>query len=209
MLCIFLCRRALLSTVAATMVGAASSSLAVESNFNTGFDGWTQTTGISWQAAGGNPGGYLRFADLGPANGGQAFAPNTFHGDWLSTYGSGGYFSVDYKLFEAASFQPFPMWVRITGSGGVIGKNFPGDFSSPFDWTTLSLGLTAGNWALLSGTFVGCLSDVTEVLIFMSAGTSANEITGIDNVKVVPEPASAAAFGLGIAALFGRRRKRA
>lgn len=192
------------SGLAATL---SSASFAVVSTFDNDFDGWTQTSGVSWQSPGGNPGGYLLFQDSGPANGGQISAPATFHGDWLSTYGAGGSFSADYSVFTAGQFQPFPMWVRITGSGGVIGKNFAGDFSQSIPWSTMSVGLAQSNWAVLSGSWSGCLSSVTDVTIYMPSATSGDEVTGIDNVKVVPEPSSLLVLGLGAFALKTRRRR--
>ena len=179
---------------------------AVISTFASGFDGWTQTSGVSWTNSGGNPGGFLRFQDTGPADGGLIYAPASFLGDWSTLYGSNGVFSVDYTLIRAGTLEPFPMFVRITGSGGQIARNFAGDFSTPFDWTTMSVSLTPGNWALLSGTFAGALSNVTEVRISMSSASSSNEITGVDNVSVVPEPATLASLAVVIGAL-GRRRQ--
>lgn len=195
-------------TVAACLTAMAmtANAFGVISTFDTDFDGWTQTTGISWQGAGGNPGGHLMFNDFGPANGGQLFAPTSFHGDWLSLYGVGGSFSLDYQL-KTTLFDAFPSWVKITGSGGVIGRNFP-VFSSPTGWVNINIGLAQPNWAVLGGTWSGCLSDVTEVLIFMSASSTSDEVTCVDNIQVVPEPGSIAALTYGTAMILGRRRRR-
>ncbi len=197
----------IVSFVLTSLVSA--SSFAVISTFDTGFDGWTSTTGVSWQGSGGNPGGYLQFVDAGPANGGQIISPAAFNGDWLSTYGATGSFSLDYKLFAAGSFQLFPMFVQITGSGGVISQNLPGNYASPFGWTSYSNTLQAGNWNLDSGTFTGCLTNVTEVRVFMPCSSDANEITGVDNIKVaaVPEPATILALMAGLGGVLKSRRK--
>jgi hypothetical protein len=172
---------------------------------------------VTWSSSGGNPGGYLQFGDTGPADGGQILAPSSFLGDWLTLYGADGSISIDYEVIRPGTFQPFTMAVYITGSGGKIGVGFaPWEaFGSPIGWTTFSRTFVPANWVLLSGTFSGALSNVTELRISMSSATSADEITGIDNVIVraapptgVPEPGTLALLGLGLAGLgvLGRRK---
>jgi hypothetical protein len=197
--------------IAASMVGMPA--LATQSNFDSGFEGWTQTSGVSWLNTGGNGGGYLRFADAGPANGGQVIAPAAFLGDWLSDYGTKGLFSVDYEVISAGTFEPFTMAVYITGAGGKIGKGFApwANFGTPFGWTTFTVSLAPADWVVLSGTFSGALSNVTELAIVMSSASSADEVTGIDNVWVrgtqVPEPGTLAMIGLGLAGIWLTRRR--
>ncbi|MFC6672445.1 hypothetical protein [Marinobacterium aestuariivivens] len=60
-----------------------------KSTFDSDTDGWTwnpiQDPAFSWEAAGGNPGGYIRADDnLDQGGGMQVFAPAAFLGDWLS-----------------------------------------------------------------------------------------------------------------------------
>jgi hypothetical protein len=198
--------RTLKGSLVIVVLGWVAGGQANVSDFSTGFDGWTQSSGVQWIGAGGNPGGYLQFTDTGPAQGGSIFAPSGFLGDWLSLYTASGMLSVDYKVFSAATIQPVPMWVKVTGSGGIVGKNLVGNFATPFDWTTMQIGLAQANWAVISGTWSGALSNVTELQIIMAAGTSADEITGIDNVILaVPEPRTAAAMLVALLPLLARR----
>lgn len=200
------------------MLCLSATSHAVVTTFNTGLDGWNQTSGISWQSSAGNPGGYARFTDPfnGPGNGGQMVAPNTFHGNWLTQYGATGIFSIDYRVFTPGTNTPFDMWVVITGSGGKIANSLPGNYSTAFNWTTFSRSLAEVNWDVQSGSWAGALSDVTELRVFMAAASSSDEITGVDNIRVaapsafgpaaVPEPGTLLLVAGGLVALWRRMR---
>ncbi|MBL8047551.1 MAG: hypothetical protein JNJ45_02610 [Chthonomonas sp.] len=192
------------------VIGWAATSSALTTTFSTGFEGWTQTSGVTHQVAGGNLGGHLQFADSGPANGGQIVAPNTYLGNWLTSYGANGTFSLDYRVVRAGVFMPFPMGVTITGTSGSMSHSFPGNFTAAFGWTNWSSALNANTWSV-SGNLNSILGNVTEVRVFMPCSSDALEITGVDNISVaaVPEPASALAFaGFALVLLKGGRRRR-
>ena len=191
--------------ILACFAGSASAS-GVTTSFTTGFEGWTfvNPSGSSWQSSGGNPGGYVRFDDLGPANGGQFLAPASYLGNWTS-YDGVGSLSADAQLFvlppQAFAFPSF----SISGPGGSAfwTASVP---SGPFGWTTFTAPITASQWSIRSGSWAAILANVTQLLIFMPASSVGGEITGIDNVTLVPAPGVGALLGLG--GLLAARRRR-
>jgi hypothetical protein len=208
--------------LAAALAMVHSLAFGASSTFDTGMDGWTQTSGVSQFGTGGNPGGYLRFDDQangGLGTGGRIYAPAAYLGDWISAYGSDGLLSLDYQLQRRATIDPGPVWIQIFGNGREIARNLP-LFSGLNQWETFTISFDSNTWAKAADTVVAdVLSNVTEFRINMFAGTSADEITAIDNVWVraaprepppsVPEPGTLALFGLGIAGLgIARRAKK-
>lgn len=206
--------------VLAALTLAHSLAFGALSTFDTGMDGWTQTSGVSQISTGGNPDGYLRFDDQangGLGTGGRIFAPAAYLGDWISAYGSDGLLSLDYQLQRQATLDPGPIWIQIFGNGKEIAKNLP-LFSGLNQWETFTIAFDSTGWSKAADTVVSdVLSNVTEFRVNMFAGSSADEITGVDNVWVrsaprepppsVPEPGTLALLGLSIAGLSIARRR--
>jgi hypothetical protein len=202
-------RRCILSFPTAVLVSvcALSSYLhaGVISTFDSGFDGWTFTSGVSWQSSGGNLGGYLRFVDSGPADGGQIIAPSSFLGEWTGF--ENGTLSFDFAVFETQA-PTFTRSVQISGPGGVAIWTGP-NFGGVVDWTPVTAAILESEWDVSSGDWNNLLANVTELRVFMRDSSNAIELTGIDNVRLsaVPEPSSSALLLIG-ASLFAIRRCR-
>ncbi len=206
--------------VLAALTLAHSLAFGALSTFDAGMDGWTPTSGVRWFSTGGNPGGYLQFDDNwggGLATGGTISAPAAYLGDWIAMYGSDGLLSLDYQSQREASKDPGPIWLEIFGNGKGIGINLP-LFSGLNQWETFTIALDSTAWGKSADVLLDVLSNVTDFQIHMFAGSSADEITAIDNVWVraapreeppsVPEPGTLALLGISIAGLSIARRRR-
>lgn len=187
------------------------------STFDSGAEGWTATTdtaspsSVSWASTGGNPGGYMHFEDFIK---GETFlvAPASFHGDWSSFDGSGS-LDFEHKIFDVGvSVTAFiPYRVVISGPGGNaewVGTTPTG----ATDWVNLSAPINLANWTVNTGTWSGLLSNVTNLFIRMElvSGQQSppHELAGIDNVSLVPEPASLVLLLGGLVGLSCRGRRR-
>ena len=167
----------------------------VISTFENDFDGWTSTVGVNWQSSGGNPNGYLRFIDSGPANGGQLFAPSKFLGDWTSFDGS-GQLSYDFRVFQTGP-PYFARGVRISGPGGTASWTGP-TATDQTGWTKSVVPIRADAWTVSAGRWADILTNVTELFVGMPVSSSAVETTGIDNVLLSVPPTNAPPVQLSI-----------
>ena len=153
----------------------------VISSFDNGADGWTWTTGVTWQSGGGNPGGYLKFVDYGPAHGGQIIAPSRYLGNW-SSMDSSGEIRFDFRIF-ATSHPVFPSGTpKISGPGGSAYWTGAPVWTAPTSWLTYAVPIHASVWKVTSGTWSALLANVTELRILMPASSNASETTGVDNI---------------------------
>ena len=76
-------------------------SFAISSTFDADLEAWTvnSTGSVSYSATGGNPGGFARFSDAGPAPSFRAIAPAKFLGNLLAF--DGGIVSFDAIVVSA------------------------------------------------------------------------------------------------------------
>jgi hypothetical protein len=179
-------------------------------------DGWTSNTPaqISWQSTGGNPDGYLQFADA-TADSTRVYAPGKFLGSWV------GYDAFRYDFTVSNTGNAGPGWDQVKISGLYNGSpatavwwtnSLSGDKT---DWLNRTASLSSP-WPNVQSDVPGPINDVwasilnnvTEVNILMDTFNGITETTGLDNARLTPEPATLSLLALGGLALL-RRRKRA
>ncbi|MBM4109347.1 MAG: hypothetical protein FJ255_11175 [Phycisphaerae bacterium] len=117
--------------------------------------------------------------------------------------------SIDAKVFQAgppSTAFSFPN-VGLHGPGGRAWPNGP-IATSPWDWLTLNDPVQESSWIVVAGTWAGLMANVTEMKVTMAASSTAQEITGVDAIRLdIPAPGSVA-FRLALAASASRRRGR-
>ncbi|MEQ8844281.1 MAG: GC-type dockerin domain-anchored protein [Phycisphaerales bacterium] len=174
------CVQLLMMCVLSTHASAQLSWVAAESDFDSGLDGWTFTSGIIWSPGGGNPGGFLRFEDDGPPLGGIVTAPAEFLGDWRE-YDDNGVLRYDYRIIEIDGAQ-FPMGrIDLSGPRGAA-RWLPPSEPRPYAWRSRFIPIRRGEWVVLSGTWDGLMSNVTSMRISLAASSVSSEVCGLDNV---------------------------
>jgi type II secretory pathway pseudopilin PulG len=220
------------STALALSLACASASAGViaSSTFDSTDEGWMvgdflTTTGSpslpSFLASGGNPDGFIRTSDLFGYN--AYLAPSAFLGNWSAQGAS----SLSFDLRVASSSQSNYATVVIEGGGFQISVFGPYP-SSNNAWVPYTLDLTsASGWfysndgdvpgaAVSSADFATVLGNVQALRINADwlVGPGEDQ-TDLDNVTLnsrstgtVPEPATLALLGLGLAALGGVRRRK-
>jgi hypothetical protein len=182
----------------------------ISSDFSVDTDGWTQSgaTTFQQQASGGNPGGFL-YIDNGEGAVTYLFAPAKYLGD-LRAF-DGGVISFD-GIQLANTGTPWQTTadyghLTLSGPGGTVTMDLvPGQPGA--SWTTYQGSLTPAAFAY-GGTqaqWSNLLSNVTIMRLSVEA-VFGGEIEGIDNFRLVPEPALSLLLGLGGLSLLSRRRR--
>ena len=163
----------MICALAAGVALAGSALGSVSTGFNTGFESWTSPNplGLTWHASGGNPGGYIGFIDMGPANGGELIAPAAYLGDWSAGNGVGN-ISLDLTIFTLNGGVPFTTpTLTISGPGGSATWSGPvAPLSMP--WTNFVAPLNQSSWFVSAGTWAGILSNVNSFLVDIAAATA-------------------------------------
>ena len=72
-------------------------------------------------------------------------------------------------------------------------------------WETIVAPLNPASWEIVSGTWEAILLNVTEVRIFPDYFDHFGEVTGVDNIALVPEPSPAAMAAVAVL-VFGCTR---
>ena len=185
-----------------------SGTIIAYSTFDSDADGWLfDPTDTSWEASGGNPGGYIRY-DNNLGSSAQISAPEKFLGNW-SDLNETGTITYEAKIFSTGSIYKIGHYgLMIKGPGGEA--NWTGPEPNPSaEWLTLFVPIQEQDqrWTVISGSWDAILSEVTEFKIWTAYYNNWGpfEITGIDNVCLVPEPSILCLLGLG--SLLLRRRK--
>lgn len=195
----------ILSTVT-TISSESFATIYAETHFNTGLEGWTAVGdgSISWQATGGNPGGYLQAVDPALGINTDAAAPMPFLGDWSSLDGI-GWLSVDLTIISGGNVTDGEMF-QISGPGGAAYVLWPITAGPPHgQWDTFSVRMDKSAWTMTSGTWEGLLLNVQSLLIDLEH-INGVETTGLDNVVLTPEPCTLFLFAFGGLAAMRRHR---
>ncbi len=193
--------------------GLLSANLVI-STFDTDMDGWTSDSPgeVTWEAAGGNPGGFLLFDD-GGESGCDLIAPDKFLGDWSSLDGTGT-IEYDHKVVSVGGgghFIPYYVYLHSPNSHAIWTGDTP---TGPTDWVHVVVPIEESQWVVDRGTWDELLSNVTKLFIkielFDNDGANYDEFAGVDNVALVPAPGAVVLGTIGLCAVGGyiRRRRR-
>ena len=189
----------------------------VVSTFDTDSDGWSAigdtAAPVSWSATGGNPAGHIEIIDA--VTGGVTYfvAPAKFLGNQSDSYGTPLAFDLR-QSYTGGPNQFNDTDIILTGGGLTL--VFDTSVNPPNDsWASYSILLTeTAGWRVstLTGAvptqaqMQATLTNLTSFQIRAEFQTGAD--TGsLDNVRIVPEPSSAALLLLG-ALMFTRRRRK-
>lgn len=203
-------RSLLLSSLIALPLAASAA------GFDTGDEGWTTLAPplegtLTWQATGGNGGGWLLAEDLSSNSDILLNAPTAWLGNW-SAY-LGGTFSFDARNVSPAGtaidWSGFGE-IRIGGPGGSLLLDVAAAGQPPADgqWHHYSVALTpAAGWG---PSLASVLANATSLTINGELHAGGGEAVGFDNIRVsaVPEPASLALLLGGLGLLAGWRHRR-
>lgn len=188
------------------------------STFDIDAEGWTAQGDVEgplrWSATGGNPSGHAVIDDRTIGGVTYFVAPTAFLGDQSAALGTDLTFDL-MQIYPGSPDQFDSPDVVLQGGGLTLAYDTP---INPVNggWTSYAVRLEAPGWRLnsLSGAqatpeqFASVLSDLTALRIRAEYQTGA-DIGHLDNVALVPEPATWAMLGLGLAAIgaMGRRQR--
>ncbi|MFT7670448.1 MAG: hypothetical protein ACI8X5_003157 [Planctomycetota bacterium] len=194
---------------------SAQADILVESNFDSGPEGWEfecngscASTGGTWSGSLGNPGGCLRFMDpSSPTT--FAKAPADYHGDW-STLDGNGILRFEHRVVSHASGCGHKGYsVILEGPGGKA--QWAGAQTEHSGWQVVNVPIHSAAWNVQSGTWSGLLSDIGSLSIAIevinnstSTCSGSGEECRLDNVSLRANcPVEIAGFREGVDDGFG------
>lgn len=210
---------------AASMLAGGIVAQAQISTFDANDEGWTVTSftnpnandfsimsssGVTYNAAGGNGGGYVSKTD--PDSGDFYFIASTA---FLGNRSGATSLSYDLNYIGTAEYQTHD--VVLVGTAKKLIYRANPDIVPGTNWSTFTVSLSpAATWLNGIGGPAATASDFAEVLgnlqgLYIKGEYTSGviETTGLDNVRLepVPEPASIAVIGFGLAMLARRKRR--
>lgn len=205
--------RAVAASLLLGWVGAAIAA-PVSSDFDTDSESWTAigdfAVPATWTNTLGNPIGSIYVVDQAVGGTWAFAAPAKFQGDQSDAYG--GTLSYDLRI-TASDSLPWA-WPMLSITGGGVTLNWNGAWPDVNVWNHYEILMSeAGGWIKASdsttpstGEFKSVLSDLSSLRIrgeFMTG----NDTGYLDNVVLIPEPASLmlASVGIGLGLLRSRR----
>jgi hypothetical protein len=220
-------RACILAVAVACSVLASSAGAAplAESTFSLNDEGWSVVTTLdysgpaTYSSTGGNPGGFIYAQD--PDTGAFGFlAPATFLGDKSAAYGQT--FSFDVAAYDTPSNPT--SWVGLysdTGGPGGAAIWLARDYTAPTStyptWHSRSVVLDESDgwvdvdtgFSVSQAVFQDVLADLDAVVITTEFVEGLEtDISGLDNVVMMPEPATMGLLAAGLAAVLARRHRR-
>ena len=154
------------------------------SRFDGGTDGWRAWGGVgmSWQAGGGNPGGYLLGNDGGSDRWGLA-SPESWCGDWRQYRA----LSFDFRIVSGGYGFGAEDFVQILGANGqTLVSGIPAPDNS---WRRHDLALEPATFNVDSNTYEAVMRTVVQVVLYAEV-VSGYDGEGIDNVVLSKAPAA-------------------
>lgn len=190
---------------AITVLVMVSNASAVLSTFDANDEGWSiagdaQGASVlpSWYSSGGNPGGYIAATD-DVAGGVWYFrAPLSFHGDFTTAYNTTLVFDLKQSR-TSSQFNSVDVYLR----GGGLELTFDTAYNPGTNWTSYSLLLAeTGEWKLngsapTQAQMLQVLANITDLQI-RGEYVTGSDTGSLDNVRMVPEPATMMLLGLGV-----------
>lgn len=146
------------------------------SRFDSGTEGWRPAGGVgmSWQSAGGNPGGYLFGSDGGGDRWGFA-SPESWCGDWRFYR----LLAFDYRIVSGTYGWGNGDFVQILGANGTT---LSGSIPEPNNtWKRYEVPLTAAHFGVTEEVLATVLRTVVQVVLLAETVTGDDQ-EGIDNV---------------------------
>ena len=149
-----------------------------QSTFDSDGEGWTATgVPLTWQATGGNPGGYLEGTDGGSESYWYFHSPETWIGDWRH-YGS---LRFEHRIVSGTSANYILPTFQVRGANNEV-LNWDGPESSNV-WTPFEVELSPSLFGVDQATYDAVMANVVSLRI-RGEYVSGSELEGLDNVRL-------------------------